>query len=415
MINQEQTELLLTTASQFTNTRKAWKVHSPALLECYNGLHPHGLSKLCHVLFDIITYNKRYHSLNHKNFDEYEDARIYNNLWYSLEDILRKVHPVKYRTENKDTTTDKSNLKKALRELEDMNIFYAWKYHQPYNYVFFMEEEFSIWTYYNTRACIVPNTILKMLFCAKGAINAMISFEKQAKREVSLTDIENSFGEFINGMIDKMNPEVSKKLSRWVNNSEIEKYIVILEQECLSIGKYDGLEISDDMLMRLPENIACNLSQKVKTEVTKTTKGTNMDMAELTLALVPDNGNLVKRRKPREQNKAESLSVTADIHKFKRVNPFKDCNSFIEFYRSNIRSCVNNPRFTSFGAERRIAEEILDLLLDNGHSKDIDFLKGWVRYYASKTLIGNRAMDTEKTSLTAFKETFTAFNRGYVA
>ena len=416
MKKKEQNELILDTASKLTNTRQAWKIHSPVLMGCYNGLHPLSLSKLCHILFETITYNKRHYAKTNSKFDAYEEERIYNSLWYSLEDILRRAHPVKYQFEKKDVGTDVSNLKKALRQLEKMNIFYIWKYRQPYNYLFFMEEDILLWTYYNSSAYVSPNTLSKILFGANGAIQTMVSFEKQAKREVSLSDVENSFGDFLNRMIDKMNPSVAKKLSRWVADKDIHKYIELLEHECCELKPYAGVEISEEFMQKLPENIASKLETKVKEVLRKIKKGKGKEMNITDLAsLVPQDGNLVRQRKTRtKKSVSKNNGINAEISRFPRVNPFKDSNSFITFYRSNLRSYITSPRFSNFGNERHIAEEILDTLTDNGHQTDINFLKGWIKYYATRNLTGRKGSDIEKTCLSAFRKSFDTFNSSYV-
>jgi len=385
-----------------TEHKENYKLVSLYLMDCYNGLHPPLLCKLSHVIFNLIIYNKLYRNTNHKHYDAEEDKRIYSNILITPENILKRLAPSKYQIDNKDIENDIANLSNRLQILDDNNIFYIWRYKQPFTYVFIMERDVGCWKYYNSEAFLTPKTLKKIVRSGKCIIDTMIKLESKRQREIDKSDIEKSFGNFLNRMIDKMNPSVISNLSRWVDTANIFEYIVRLNADLRAISDYEGQVISDDFMGHLPDPVRKEISNR-------NTKETKMN-ASLELQLVPQNENLTKIRKTRSHN---PNVMDAKVEHFQSVDPFKNATQFVKFYRSIIREQNNEAKFFDMISEANDATYILDAMIKHNRNGDKKFLRMWIYHFYSTYLKGNNVYKTEKTSVKELFKTLDAFDASY--
>tara|TARA_R110000824_G_scaffold8450_2_gene38458 strand:+ start:17739 stop:18959 length:1221 start_codon:yes stop_codon:yes gene_type:complete len=397
--------------SELTNINISWKTYNPLVLDSYNCLHPAQLSKTSIALYSMINYNKMNRKEEDPKFNAFEQHRRYNTLSISLEDILKRSNPVKYGIEKKDIANDLSNLKKTIHQLDENNIFYVWRYKQPFTYMFFIEPDIWSWKYYNPNAYIGPINVRRVLCGTDKIIKAMISFEEKRERTVSSTKIEESCGEFFGQLIKRMNPKIQSSLTQW-DGGNVKSYSKTLIQELNKLEDYEGVEISNDFIDRLPEYISRKIGTTLKK---KKRKGDNMDVSELEAALVPKNENLVVQKKAKKTKVKGKDGINAKIHRTKRLDPFKNPNNLLDFYKSAIKLHNNEAKFFSFTSEVHLAEEVLDALTEGGRDNDIQFLKSWIKYFAGKELSGDKAKNEHKTSLSSFKSTFNKYNKSYVS
>lgn len=397
-----------------TEHKENYKIISLFLMDSYNGLHPSSLSKLAHVIFNLIIYNKLYRNPDNKNYSLEEDRRIYSNVLITPENILKRIAPSKYRVDNKTISNDISNLTSRIQTLEDNNIFYVWRYKQPYTYLFIMERDVGCWKYYNSSAYVTPKTLKKIVRAGKCIIDTMVKLEEKRERGVDQQDIEKSFGNFLNRMIDKMNPTVASELSRWVDTANIGSYLTRLSADLRPIEDFKGQVFAPDFLDHLPDPVRNEiLNKKVKVEKTEKTKENKMNMGELELELVPQNENIAKIRKSRRPKVSAEESPTATSTKFVTIDPFNGAYDFVKFYRAVIKSQNPEAKFYSATLESADAEQVLDLLVKNGKNNNLKFLKKWIYNFISTSLRDNNIFKPEKTSLQAFMKTFSTFNGSY--
>jgi hypothetical protein len=109
------------------------------------------------------------------------------------------------------------------------------------------------------------------------------------------------------------------------------------------------------------------------------------------------------------------VDIKPEYTTFESLNPFKNCNDFLTFYRKSVQSFNSDAKFFDFGVERKEANEILDMLIKNKRENDIIFLKSWIKYYVTMYLKGNCIYDKNKTALKTFGSSFTTYNPRYVA
>ena len=165
--------------------------------------------------------------------------------------------------------------------------------------------------------------------------------------------------------------------------------------------------------------------------VTPKTKDTNMieeqTMAELERELCPANQNVTKIkvikkvRAEKAKTKVNTATIDqavselqADCVNFEGIDAFKNCNSFIQFYRSQLTCIDKAVKFHyDYKFDRTDALHILDLLIENNRDNN-QFVKAWIRYFHSMFLKGRNVLNKDKTSLNSFKETFSVFNKKYV-
>lgn len=403
-----------------TEVENAWKLFNMNLVDFYSGLSPAGLAKLSYILFSCILYNKMYKKADAKDYNEHEAKRIYTSILVQPKDLAKRINPAKYADGEKDIETDISNILKNISTLEDMNIFYVWKYKLPYTFIFVMERDVTSWKYYNPKGVIYPKSLKKIIRLAKGMIDSMESLEKQRKRIPDRSDIEYSFGEFINKLIDKMSPEISGKLPKWKEGLNIFTYNSNLMGELKKLNDYEGYVYDDLFIKRLPEH--------VRKKIVKSHKELSMINEELESEIVPANGNIVKLRgkKLSGQNKATKQekvtdkeeeieeSLLANEMSFKTLDPFANPTAFTKYYRTFLRLYNKDIKFYDFAAEVVIAAGIMDLMTLSGRCEDLRFLKAWLRFYAQNHLKGNNIYKLDKTSIKAFKDTFKSYSQIYI-
>jgi hypothetical protein len=396
-----------------TEHKENYKLVSMSLMDSYNGLHPSSISKLAHVLFNYIIYNKMYRNPDNRYYSLEEDRRIYSNILITPESILKRIAPSKYGIDNKLISNDISNLTSRIQALEDNNVFYVWRYKQPYTYLFIMERDVGCWKYYNSSAFVTPKTLKKIVRSAHCIIDTMVKLEGKRERGVDLRDIEISFGNFLNRMIDKLNPSVIKELSRWVDAANMKDYVTRLSADLRPIDDFQGQTFAPDFINRLPDPVRNEiLNKKTKTTEKVEKKGEKMSTEMLELDLVPENENITKRHRTRKPKvKDDALAPTATL--FAAIDPFHNSHSFVRYYRSVIKSHNPDAKFFSLDLEAAEAEQILDLLIKNKKQNDLKFLKRWILNYFSLYLKDNNVYKPEKTTLSAFVKTFSAFNDNY--
>lgn len=395
-----------------TEHKESYKLISLFLMDSYNGLHPSSLSKLAHVIFNLIIYNKLYRNPDSKYYSLEEDKRIYSNILITPDAILKRIAPSKYRIGNKDTSNDLSNLTSRIQTLEDNNIFYVWRYKQPYTYLFLLERDVGCWKYYNSSAFVTPKTLKKIVRAGKCIIDTMVKLEGKRERGVDQVDIEQSFGNFLNRMIDKMNPSVASELSRWVDTANMGGYLIRLASDLRPMDDFKGQIIAPDFLDHLPDSVRGEILNRKAKEKTETKEKT-MNMNELELELVPQDGNIAKIRKTRKPKVTAEESPTAESKKFMTVDPFHSAAEFTRFYRSVVKSQNPEAKFYNAALESSDAEQILDILIKNGRNNNLKFLKMWIHNFVGISLRDNNIYKPEKTSLQELLKTFASFNGSY--
>ena len=386
-----------------TEIDRNFQRYNPYLLDALSALHPACKAKLSTIIFNIIIATKRNHPKQSRYFSEVENKRIHSNRYVSLEDILDRYHPAKYTVEGKDTKKDISNLMKHLKWLDDNNIFHIWRYGSPYTYQFIMERDIGVWKYYNEWGVVTPKTLKKVIKASNGMIDSMVRMGKSRGRIISLKDIELSFvNDFVRNLVGKMNKEVAKDLPLWDGKQTIANYLTELRTELDMLDDYEGLEHHPDFYQRLPKHIR----EKINDE-----KEENMNIAQLSMDLIPKDESVIKNKviRTRKRKSSPQDSIKAKRTAFKAVDPFANCHQFMKYYRDVISLYNQNARFYPQDSERAYATQIMDMLIEGGKESDKDFLINWIRYYIGSCLQGNNAKKQEKTSLNNFKKTFKAY------
>jgi hypothetical protein len=384
-----------------TNYRR----YNPEIIDAFASLHPATLSKLSIIIFNIIMETKRHRKSNHRYFSEQEDKRIYNNKFISLESLLDRCFPGKYKVEGKDQNKDLSNLSKRLQDLDDQNIFYIWKFGHPYTYMFILERDLGLWKHFNPKSVVIPKTLIKITKASGGIIDTMLKLEKSRKKNSTLREIEASFlNDFFNKLILKMSPEVSKRITKWDDSIDIPEYFKTVLKQLETMDEYEGLVEDETFYSRIPQHLQEKMINK---------REKNMDIQQLEKDLVPDDDDVTPLMKVKKNKKVRKpASLEPDRLGFKSVNPFLNCNEFMRYYRGLIRDYSNDAKFYDFNSERNFATLTLDTLKEN-RKVNKDFLRSWIQYYASAYLKGNNISKLEKTSIGNFIKTFEEYNGKY--
>jgi len=384
------------------------------IMDLYIALHPASLSKLSAVLFNIIMDTKMHYQPNNRYYSKLEDKRIFNNKYVTLEDILDRCHSVKYGAENKPVANDLSNLMGRLQELDDNNIYYIWKFNKPFNYMFVMERDVGAWKYFNSLGCVTPRTLKKIIGLSNSMIDAMLKFEKAKGRQTSLKEIEISFvNEFLLSIIGKMNVDVAKKIPKWVEGEKISEYLTKLRDLLNLMDENEGLEHDELFIKRLPKHLQEKIQSKIDEEQEESEI---MNIAELSSQLIPKNENLLREKKVRvSKTKVSSTAILAPKQETfsESLDPFSNCNNFIRYYNSIIRSYNVEAKFYPPDTERDSATKVMDMLIQNGKAADIDFLRSWIRHYIQSYLQGNNVYKKERTSISNFQKTFKTYEGKY--
>lgn len=138
-------------------------------------------------------------------------------------------------------------------------------------------------------------------------------------------------------------------------------------------------------------------------------------MTDLDKELAPQDGNIGRkpRKKRAPRRKVVQKTHKPEVMKFESVNPFENCNKFIQFYRNMIRMATGTDAnfYRIESSEREYAAEVLDTLKLSGKEGDIKYLRSWMRYYANKYLRGSRTDKAAKTSIKHFHNTFKEYSK----
>lgn len=398
-----------------TEVDEGWKKISVNLMAAYDGIHPDSLSKLAHVLFGKIIHNKMNIKKDDKGYKEDEAKRIFSSVLCQPSDLALSIHPAKY-SNGESPDNDIANIIKRMRELEDSNIFYIWTFNKPATYIYIMERYVDSWKYYNRKGVLSITSIRKILCLSRQLMDTMLSLEKKRQRASTKEEIEESYGLFINGLLEKMDVNLSKNLTRFSKEIEIFSYISTLVGELKNMEKDEHIEYEDQFLARLPPVLRSKIIKLHKVD-----KGDkmNLDLFELE-ALIPKQPNLIKVKSPKE-NKQRNIALKilkdkepeAEDGSFKNEDPFKNPTSFTTFYRASIRLYNGKARLFNFVSEIGDAANIMDLLLMNNRN-NLKFLQAWIGYYLTNYLTGNNVYKEDKTCLKSFGETFHKYNGSYI-
>ena len=109
--------------SKLTEYENNYKLCNLNLISCYTGLYPASLTKLSMVIFNQILNNKMYHRKDSKFYDPDEEKRIFTSIPVTPITLLENCHPVKYRSEKRDSSKDIGNVVKIARWRKTQNIF----------------------------------------------------------------------------------------------------------------------------------------------------------------------------------------------------------------------------------------------------------------------------------------------------
>jgi len=357
-------------------------------------------------------------------YKENEARRIFSTILSQPSDLAYNIHPAKY-SNGEGPENDISNIVKRIDELEEYNIFYVWKFKQPYTYIYIMERYINSWKYYNKKGILSIKSLRKITSLTKSLIDTMICLENKRGRNPNKEEIEESFGYFINKLLTKIDTDIEKKVTKFTKDMNIYSYITTLVGELKKIENMENIEYDEQFINRLPTNIKNKLLKSHSQNVTHPPsnpnlnegKNMNLEMSEL----VPQNPNVVKVKKTKI-NKQREIAINilssekapeAEDGSFNNENPFKNPRAFTIFYRASIKLYNGKAVFYDFVSEIGNAADIMDLLLKNNRN-DLKFLKAWIRNYLTFSLTGNNIYKEEKTSLKTFKDSFEKYNNSYI-
>ena len=141
-------------------------------------------------------------------------------------------------------------------------------------------------------------------------------------------------------------------------------------------------------------------------------------MNELSRDLIPDESNIIKKRIKRKKNKkpdkTDDKVVKPALQAFEDLDPFKNCKSFIYFYRQVLRGVRPTIKFFSFESEINYGLTLMDVLKDADKWENIDFLRSWIKYFSTYHLKGKSIINPKRTSLKEFTKTFEEYNGKYI-
>lgn len=386
--------------SKLTEHHNNYKLCNLNLMSCYGGLYPATLTKLSLVIFNQILSNKMYYKSDSKFYDPQEEKRIYTNIPVTPVTLLQNCHPVKYRLNEGDTNKDVGNMAKRINELDDNNIFYVWKCGYPKNYMFILERDIGLWKFYNPIGYVTPKTIKKIITSTKGMCNSMFKIIEATGDNQSIHDVRKFFCEFVNRIAGKMHPEIFNKLEKWDEGRGYKEYLISLNKQINEFSLYEGLEEDKTFYDRLPLDVQIKIFPKQK----------EIDShEELESSLLPKENNLAK---PKKRKRIPTTDKEAKFDTFKSVDPMKNSNDFIRFYRSVVTLKCPGAQFHDYKFEFVNSSLILDMLKNDEHNED--FLRSWILFYVETKLKGNNSKQKDKTSLKSFKDTYEEYNTRYI-
>ena len=392
-----------------TEHTKRYKYVNSYVSLLYTNL-PTALAKLSHLLFTLVIKNVIY---SDKGNTKPGEDRIYTNTPMTIYSVLENVKSISY-AEGKKMSNDRSNWEKKLQELYDNNVFYFWKYNGFY--IFILEREFASWRMYNKNGYVTPRTMIKIIIRADEIINTMEGFVRKEGSEIDRLAIENSFGVFINKMLDKMNPVIS--LSKWNGEGSIYDYLEEVFEPLKSLSVFDGLVESEEFLIRLPPIVR----EKYKKLIEKWNAMSEKEQRALAEELSPkgDKANLGKKIRKKRQKKivtpeGNSVPKTPVKKKYdKKIEPFEDSKQFVKYYKAFLQqySGTTSICFDDFESDAGVAAEILDLLAIHGR-KNKEFLDTWLKYFFDHDLKGLKMYKAEHTAMRTFRYSFEKFKDAY--
>ncbi len=391
-----------------TDYKGTHKLYNPYLLDCYTALMPSSHSKISMIIFNGILANKQYYKESSSFFSESEDKRIYNSQPLSLDFILSQCDPSKYERDKEARQHDIGNLVRRLKVLDEKNIFYSWRAGFPHVYMFFMERDIGVWQEFNPKGVVVPKTISKIIKQYKHCIESMLKMLTLNGQSVDPKNIANSFCQFVNRLINKTHPDVKAKLTQWDGLQEIDDFVQSLTSQIAPLQQFEGLEEDKDFQNNLPLSVKWALYPKEAPKI-------NKKLNENTKAFVKENENIVKEkqeRKTKSDDPFENLEpVPAKPVSFEPVDPFKNCNEFIKYYKDIM--LLKNPsiKLPPSWTERATAIDILDMLISN-NKNTVHFLKSWIGYFYSTKFQGG-ATSPDKVALSKLKATYFDFVKIY--
>lgn len=394
-------------------------INSP-LWYCYMGLG----GKLCQLsnylfckILDSMLYGERAKTKSN------EGKRIYTDIELTMEDILRDINPQKYLKDEKFLESDKTNIIRRIKELDDLNIFYYWRYADYF--VFIMERDVGCWKFYNSKGCVVPKTLKKIVALSGDMITFMIDVTRRNNVNTTEEAIRLSYGKFLKRMISKMNPLIAHALPIWSNES-LGEYLEKLKESLKGMSEHGGLIQDESFTKKLPPTVSRKLERYIDKAIQKHSKSTENVMiteiekqenGSLESELVPKNQNIVKKmreRKKRTKIKMPNVFSLPSEPKMYRydgeVDPFKDARELMRYYRAFLTMKFSKSvNFDGFENDAPYAAQILDLLIANKRS-DKAFLNGWLNHFCEHKLKGAKAYKTKYTSMKILKDTFVEFN-----
>ncbi len=361
------------------------------------------------IIFNGILANKQYYKESSSFFSASEDKRIYNSQPLSLDFILSQCDPSKYERDKEAKQHDIGNLLKRLKVLDEKNIFYSWRAGFPHVYMFFIERDIGVWQEFNPKGVVVPKTISKIATQYQHCIESMSKMLMLNGQSVDPKNVANSFCQFINRLIGKMNPLVQNKLTLWDGTQLIDDFIISITDQANKLEAFEGLEEDKDFQNNLPLSVKWALYPKEAPKV-------NKKLDEAGKAFIGTNENIVKdkqEKKPKLEDPFENLEpAPVKPIVFEAVNPFKNCNEFIKYYKDMIM--LKNPalKLPPAWTERAAAIEILDMLIIKGNN-NLHFLKAWIGYFYSTKFQGIGVVSPDKLSLSKLKATYLDFMKVY--
>lgn len=382
------------TRNELTEHSNNHRLINPHLLQCYAALSPATMVKLSICLFQIFIKSRIY------NGDPEEEKRIYMDKPIGANRILKECYPEKYNIEGKQPKKDYSNLSKALKKLHDNNIFYMWAYktRPRTQIIFIMERDIGVWKHYNPQAYVPPKTMMKILNCSQGMIDAMVIACGEHEKPL----IEKSMASFIQDMLKKMSPSVQEKLPVQ-GHIDLQKYKENLIKLLGNMNDFEGVAEHDSFPNRLPISVEKELAEKRKSNNGAPSK----KPATKTDEIIPQHADLTKIKQPKKR-KPQKDPVPEFVSNKER-DPFNNVNDFLQFYQAKIKQRLPNAQFRGHGAERIEAGQILDLLIESNLEGDKEFLSAWISHFMSVHLRGNKSRNPDKTSLKEFKATFNRY------
>jgi hypothetical protein len=393
--------------SSFTDIDSRGIYSNPDLISAYMAL-PNMQPRLAGSLFTAICKEVRYESGGVKDGYDF----LSNIFPITIDSILMEVRSVAY-SEGKKIENDRKNYRAQLADLHRGNVFYMWKCGKFY--IFFMDREIRSWLYYNKNGCVLPKTIIKILLRARDMINDMIKFHADINSHYKISEIESSFGVFLNIMIDKMYHCIATGLPRWDNTKHVGEYMDELMLKMETLNPQDGLVEADDFRDRLPASVRENLAKR------EARGGYMISNIEKDIGVTGKAANLAKT--PRKKRQPKNNKSDKDTHEQtkpektrydKSINPFHDAHSLMEYYKASLQHLsgkINIP-LGDIQVDSRCALEIIDLLrLSNLENKQ--FLNEWIKYFFEQKLKGEKIFKSKYTALSVFRYTFEAYKETY--